>query len=218
MTEENPPFEAVCERIAGDLAEQSYAMVDDFLTIEEVDSLLSRIRVLNNEGDLKEAGIGKAQQFQVNQEVRKDKIHWLDPKDDHAATRHVSDRLSILMRWINRTCFLGLKDFEMHLTMYPKGAYYKRHLDQFKANDHRRLTFLCYLNKNWTKEDGGLLRLYLRDTEQREKALDIVPFAGRFVCFRSDLLEHEVLICHRERYSLTGWLLDQLNDVSFLKL
>lgn len=218
MSQPDQQFEAVCECIAGELAEHSYAVLDNFLSSEEVNSLLGRIRTLFQEGDLKEAGIGKAHQFHVNKDVRKDKIHWIDPKDEHVTIRQVSDRLRELMRWINRYCFLGLKDFEMHFTMYPKGAYYKRHLDQFKTNDHRRLTFLCYLNENWTQDDGGLLRLYVRDKEDRESPFDIVPLAGRFVCFRSDLLEHEVLICHRERYSLTGWLLDQLNDVSFLKL
>ena len=217
MTEADNDFEAVCEKIAVDLAERSYAVVDQFLDSAEVDGALARIHELLQEGDLKEAGIGKAHQFHVNKDVRKDKIHWIDPNDDHPTIRQFTARLRLLMQGINRHCFLGLKDFEMHYTMYPKGAYYKRHLDQFKTNDHRRLTFLCYLNKGWTKDDGGLLRLYLRDPEGGEKSVDIVPSAGRFVCFRSDLLEHEVLICHRERYSLTGWLLDQLNDLTFLK-
>ena len=218
MSEADQNFETICENIAVDLSENSYAMVDQFLMPDQVESMLGRIHTLSQDGDLKEAGIGKAHQFQVNKDVRKDKIHWIDTKDDHETIRQFSARLRSLMQWINRYCFLGLKDVEMHFTMYPKGAYYKRHLDQFKSNDHRRLTFLCYLNKDWTKEDGGLLRLYLPDKEGGENALDIVPLAGRFVCFRSDILEHEVLICHRERYSLTGWLLDQLNDVSFLKL
>ena len=105
----------------------------------------------------------------------------------------------------------------MHYTMYPKGAYYKRHLDQFKTNDNRRLTFLCYLNEDWTEKDGGTLRLYTEDKQKREQAIDILPVAGRFVCFCSDLLEHEVLVCHRERYSLTGWLLNQSSELTFLK-
>jgi len=217
MTEADNDFDAVCEKIAADLAEHSYATVNGFLKADQVDDMLERIHALFKGGGLKEAGIGKAHQFQVNKEVRKDKIHWLDPNEAVASTQQFTQRLRHLMRFINRSCFLGLKDLEMHYTMYPEGAYYKRHLDQFKTNDHRRLTFLCYLNKGWTQADGGTLRLYHSDAKEQETQVDILPLAGRFVCFRSDLLEHEVLICHRERYSLTGWLLDQLNDLTFLK-
>jgi SM-20-related protein len=39
---------------------------------------------------------------------------------------------------------------------------------------------------------------------------DVLPVAGRLVCFRSDLLEHEVLPATRERLSLTGWLIDKI--------
>jgi len=35
------------------------------------------------------------------------------------------------------------------------------------------------------------------------------------VCFRSDLLEHEVLPTKKERKSLTGWMRDQLLNVPF---
>jgi SM-20-related protein len=40
-----------------------------------------------------------------------------------------------------------------------------------------------------------------------------VPEAGRLVCFRSDLIEHEVLPATRERYSLTGWALDRAPEL-----
>jgi SM-20-related protein len=62
---------------------------------------------------------------------------------------------------------------------------------------------ICYLNENWTEDDGGQLRVYFPDQSK-----DFFPIAGRLVCFRSDLLEHEVLPATRERLSLTGWILD----------
>ena len=89
--------------------------------------------------------------------------------------------------------------------------YYRRHLDQFKKDDHRKLSVICYLNEGWKEEHGGQLRIYRTDGP-----LDILPVAGRLVCFRSDQLEHEVLPATRERLSLTGWILDQYADVKHL--
>ena len=97
------------------------------------------------------------------------------------------------------------------MTVYPAGSFYKRHLDQFKADDHRKLSVICYLNNNWTAERGGQLRLHLSTD-----ILDILPLAGRMVCFRSDQIEHEVLPAIKDRLSLTGWILDQLADLKHL--
>jgi len=209
-------FDALCEKISLDLSEKSYALVDGFLSLPQVEAVLDELNRYFREGDFKDAGIGAAHQFQVQKEIRKDKIRWIDPNAAGDASRTFVQKLRYLMQFINRTCYLGLKDFEMHYTVYPKGAFYKRHLDQFKVSDHRRLTFLCYLNKDWAVSDGGLLRLYLKNHDGQEIPFDISPLAGRFLCFRSDLLEHEVLVCHRERFSLTGWMLDQLNELTFL--
>lgn len=103
--------------------------------------------------------------------------------------------------------FLSLKDFEIHMTVYPVGAFYKRHLDQFKKEGHRKISVICYLNEEWKEEHGGQLRMYVP-----EGSLDVLPVSGRLVCFRSDLLEHEVLSATRQRMSLTGWMLDVSAD------
>jgi SM-20-related protein len=119
------------------------------------------------------------------------------------------------MQYLNRTCYLGLKDFEAHYAVYPPETFYKRHLDQFKYNDHRKITFITYLNENWKTTDGGEICLYLPGANG-EETVKFLPEAGRFLLFRSDLLEHEVKITQRERYSITGWMLDQLHDLTFL--
>ena len=61
------------------------------------------------------------------------------------------------------------------------------------------------MTEDWTEEHGGQLRIYTED----DQSLDVLPLAGRVVCFRSDVLEHEVLPAKRERLSLTGWILDR---------
>jgi SM-20-related protein len=91
------------------------------------------------------------------------------------------------------------------MTVYPEGSFYKRHLDQFKKDDHRKLSVILYLNADWKDEQGGQLRMHLPDGPK-----DFLPLAGRLVIFRSDEIEHEVLPATRERLSITGWVLDRL--------
>src|SRR5690606_21004433 len=134
---------------------------------------------------------------------RGDYIHWLDKNTAPQEILVYFNRVDQLMSYLNRALFLSLKDYEIHMTVYPVGAYYKRHLDQFRKDDHRKLSIICYLNEDWQESDGGQLRIYLPDG-----SIDVLPLAGRLVCFRSDQLEHEVLPAKRERKSLTGWILD----------
>jgi SM-20-related protein len=141
--------------------------------------------------------------------VRGDYIQWIDKSTAPPELLVYLDRLHELALFLNRSLFLSLKDAEVHMTVYPAGTFYKRHLDQFRKDDHRILSVICYLNENWTESDGGQLRLYLDDEN-----LDVQPTAGTLVCFRSDQLEHEVLPARRQRLSLTGWMLDRFADIA----
>ncbi|MBC5993919.1 2OG-Fe(II) oxygenase [Pontibacter cellulosilyticus] len=204
------------EQIADRLSDKGYAIVDNFLEPEEVHNLLEVLQHHQEQGTFKKAGIGTADQFTVDKQVRGDFIRWIEPSEALPPTQIFLDRMNEVMRYINRTCFLGLKDFEFHFTVYPPGTVYQRHLDQFQTNDHRRLSFICYLNEDWKPENGGNLRLYLPNEDGTEEEVDILPIAGRLACFRADLIPHEVLAANRHRYSLTGWMLDQLNELTFL--
>jgi SM-20-related protein len=199
------------DKIVDGLAEEGYAIIDDFLNASEVGAILSLDDFKNALLQFKKAGIGKSEERQINESIRGDFIQWIDPVKATPPIQAYLDKVRTLISHVNQTLFLSLKDFEIHMTIYPIGSYYKRHLDQFKKDDHRRLSVICYLNTNWSEEQGGQLRIYLNDGFK-----DVLPIAGRLVCFRSDLLEHEVLPATRERLSLTGWLLDQVNDLRHL--
>ncbi|RDV12551.1 2OG-Fe(II) oxygenase [Pontibacter diazotrophicus] len=203
------------EQIADRLSEKGYAIVDNFLEAQEVRNLLDVLSHHQEQGTFKKAGIGASSQLQVDKEVRGDYIRWIEPQNALPPTQVFLDRMDEVMHYINRTCYLGLKDYEFHFTVYPPGSVYKRHIDQFKTNDHRKLSFICYLNEDWLPEHGGNLRLYL-PKENGEEEVDILPIAGRLACFRADLIPHEVLVATRHRYSLTGWMLDQLKELTFL--
>jgi len=201
----NEKFLSHFEKIADGLTNDGISVMDDFLSKEEVASIIHTDEFKNGLLRFKKAGIGKTQEKQINESIRGDYIQWIDHANTAPQIRLYLERLSQLMAFLNQSLFLSLKDLEVHMTIYPTGSFYKRHLDQFKKDDRRKLSVICYLNENWIEEEGGQLRVYF-PTETK----DFFPVGGRLVCFRSDLLEHEVLPAARQRLSLTGWLLDEI--------
>jgi SM-20-related protein len=112
--------------------------------------------------------------------------------------------LEALRLALNNTLWLGLFSFDAHYALYPPGAFYRRHRDQFRgsaaSSDVRVISCAIYLNENWTLADGGALRIY-----DGQRAREVPPAAGTLVCFLSERFEHEVLPATRERLALTGW-------------
>lgn len=213
-------MESVFDVIADELAAQGYAIADQFLSQTEVRAILSLETFQAGVGLFRKAGVGKQQHHQINESIRGDHIHWLDKSSAPPELSVYLSKVDRLMQYLNQTLFLSLKDYEIHMTAYPVGAFYKRHLDQFRKDDHRKLSIICYLNEDWKEEHGGQLRIYLpavsAEGSAQERALDVLPIAGRLVCFRSDQLEHEVLPATRQRLSLTGWMLDQFAGLKHL--
>ena len=202
---------SVFDHVADGLADHGYAVIDQFLSQQEVDAIL-QIEEFQSEGTgFKKAGIGNSKSLQIQEAVRGDYIQWLEKKNSPVSIQTYLNRLEELVTFLNQALFLSLKDVEVHMTVYPAGSFYKRHLDQFKQDDHRKLSVICYLNNDWKEEQGGQLRMYLPD-----RSLDVLPTAGRLVIFRSDQIEHEVLPATRSRLSITGWILDQLVELKNL--
>lgn len=198
------------ELIADGLAQKGYGIDENFLSPEEV-SAIRTLDVLRADVEtLQKAGIGKESR-QVNEAIRGDHIQWIEPATAPLELKIALEKIESLRTYLNRALFLGLKDFEVHIARYPAGSGYKRHLDQFKKDDHRKISVVCYLNEKWKVEDGGQLNMYFPD-----HTMEILPEGGKMVCFRSDLIEHEVLPSKRERASLTGWMLDQYSDLRHL--
>ncbi|HZB15479.1 MAG TPA: 2OG-Fe(II) oxygenase [Chryseolinea sp.] len=199
------------DALADGLAEDGYAVIDDFLSHKEVKNILNLKEFQSGSEFFKKAGIGKNQNHHINESVRGDYIFWIDKNAASDELKVYLSRLGDLIQFLNESLFLSLKDCEVHMTSYPPGSFYKRHLDQFNRDDHRKLSVICYLNDNWNADEGGQLRMFLAD-----KIVDVLPTAGRLVCFRSDQIEHEVLPATRTRLSLTGWILDQYASLKHL--
>ncbi len=136
-----------------------------------------------------------------NKLVRSDKIYWLDPKHNDPHENSFFELMDQFVRYLNSTCYTGITGYEFHYALYEKGSFYKKHLDQFQNNKSRAYSMIMYLNTDWQEKDGGELCIYHRDHVQT-----VAPRNGKCVFFKSSELEHEVLLTHQPRLSITGWL------------
>lgn len=185
-------------------------VIDNFLQQEQVQDVLTEAKYWQEQEAFKQAAVGNLINLKVEENYRNDQIKWINPSDCLPATKAYLQVLETLRLRMNREFFLSLKDQECMYAIYPKGSFYKKHRDQFDQLKHRIISIVFYLNENWTTELGGQLIIYKDDNIER-----INPIFNRIVIFKSELM-HEVLPCHAERFSITGWLKDQLNDVNFL--
>lgn len=202
----------VAETISAGIVAKGYAVIDDLLPDAELQLIKDRFDELQEEDEFSKAGIGKQINFTIDKVVRGDFIRWIDPSDEQAPTYKVYEYINELIINLNRTCFLGIKDYETHYAFYPEGRGYQMHRDRFKNNPHRIVSFVFYLNENWKEGDGGELVLY---NEEKEAIETLAPKANRLAVFLSETL-HEVKNCNNERRSITGWLLDVPTELTFL--
>lgn len=198
--------EHLLDRIADALVEQGYWVVDDALPKSLLDPLLIHFNQLQSD-EFKAAGIGRQTDFQVQETIRSDKIHWIQPNTE--ITADFLQWMDSLRVGLNGRLFMGLFDYESHFAHYPIGAFYKKHVDAFRGNrkqgqSNRVLSTVLYLNDAWQLGDGGELLLYAEDDDN--KVIEtILPECGRLAIFLSEKFPHEVLPAKRERKSIAGW-------------
>jgi SM-20-related protein len=170
-----------------------------FLSTELADMLAAKLHKLHAQDKLRLAGIGTGGLFNKDKSIRGDKVMWLDRKHEDSVENEFLDLIDEFVLYLNRTCFTCITGYEFHFTFYEIGTFYKKHIDQFKNNDSRQYSMVCYLNEDWKQGDGGELRVFQKDIE------DVAPMHRKCVFFKSDELEHEVLKTNKERLSITGW-------------
>ena len=173
-------------------------MVNNFLSKALSAHLADNITELYANDLLLSAGTGNDILVNHNKLIRSDKIYWLDRIHDNSYENDFFNLMDRFVDYLNSTCYTGITGYEFHYTLYEKGSFYKRHLDNFKQNGTRAFSMIMYLN---SKVDGGELRIYQGNSFQ-----DITPNAGKSVFFKSNELEHEVLVTYLPRMSVTGWL------------
>lgn len=150
---------------------------------------------------LLQAGIGNSIEKDTHQKIRSDKIYWLDKKNNNQFETQFLQHIDVFIAYLNSSCYTSINSYEFHYAIYDEGAYYKKHKDQFKNDTNRKFSLIHYLNDDWIATDGGELMLY-----QDEHTKAIAPTAQKAVFFKSDEIEHEVLLTNKKRLSITGWL------------
>ena len=176
-------------------------ITENFLSVALAAQLKENLYGLYQDKLLLAAGTGNETIVSHDQLVRSDKIYWLDRKHGNIHENSFFDLMDSFVSYLNSTCYTGITGYEFHYTLYEEGSFYKKHLDQFKNNDSRQYSMIIYLNADWQENDGGELCIHHSDSLQK-----ISPDNGKSVFFKSSELVHEVLITHKPRLSITGWL------------
>lgn len=200
--QENPLY----EKIISGILEDQYFIVEEFFTLDEVQSLRGVLLEKYEEEKFKKAAIGNRTNETIEKAIRGDFILWINEGEASEEEKIFFKKINSLVEYLNKTCFLGILQKEFHYAVYPEGTFYKRHLDTFQNDDRRKLSLVCYLNEeDWKPENGGELVIY-KNENGKEIAKNIYPLPGRVVIFESQLLEHEVKPVKTTRLSITGWL------------
>ncbi len=194
-------MQANFEEVISSFLEKRVGISNEFMSADLAFHLKANLLALYEKEALKLAGIGNNHLLSYDKKIRKDKIFWLDKRNEDHYEHLFFELIDAFVIYLNRTCFAGIKSHEFHYALYEKGAFYKKHLDQFKTDNRRAFSMIMYLNKGWSDNNGGELKVY------HEAGIQIIsPENQKCVFFKSDELEHEVLITNVSRMSITGWL------------
>lgn len=189
------------EELISGFLEKRVGLSNEFLSIDLAAHLKLNLLTLYNKEALKLAGIGNDAKLIRDPKIRRDKIFWLDRKYNNQHENAFFDLIDNFVLYLNRTCFAGIKSHEFHYALYEEGAFYKKHIDQFKTDEGRAFSMIMYLNEAWIEGDGGELKIF-----QETGVQIIAPNNQKCVFFKSDELPHEVLLTNVKRMSVTGWL------------
>ncbi|MFM6929060.1 MAG: 2OG-Fe(II) oxygenase [Bdellovibrio sp.] len=187
-----------------ELAKKNWAVSAEVFASEFCRDLAQECQKLSAQGELHKASIGHGSSKTLNHEIRGDFTLWLDEKSPSSVQQSFLAALDVLRQELNRFFFLGLKRVESHFALYPPKAGYDKHIDNHRGLNHRKITFVLYLNENWQKGDGGELTIYNPDNDS-EVLAQVTPRLGTLILFRSELFPHQVEKSTAPRMSLTGW-------------
>jgi len=192
--------EELADRIAEALQATGYIVLPGALPDGVAEQLHTRVSTLGR-NELNQASIGRGRAGHKDGKIRGDSIAWMNSANPCEAV--YLDWMESLRLALNRRLYIGLFDYESHFAVYPKGSFYRKHLDVLAGNENRVLSTVYYLNPDWKANDGGELVIY---PEKGDGPVEIVsPLYGHMVIFLSARFPHEVKEARCERYSITGW-------------
>jgi SM-20-related protein len=194
-------MEARFEDLIAGYLKDKVGISEHFLSDALCEHLKDNLLLLNDHNLMKSAGVGNDGKLIFNEAIRSDTIYWLDKKHNNEYENEFFEKIEAFISYLNQTCYTNIKSYEFHYSLYEVGDFYKKHLDQFSDNSSRQFSLISYLNSDWKINDGGELMVYQQDNNQ-----SIAPTQGKTIFFKSNELEHEVLVTNERRMSVTGWL------------
>ena len=206
LTNRRSPIKSILlEKIFNELIEsfiiEKVGIANHFLKENLAQHLKQNLIKLYQDNLMLAAGTGNQVAVNHDKLIRSDVIYWLDRNHENTYENEFFDLMDAFVLYLNATCYTGITSYEFHYTLYEKGSFYKKHIDQFQENGSRAFSMVIYLNQNWKPIDGGELRIHHENSQQ-----DISPKNGKSVFFKSSELSHEVLVTNEPRMSITGWL------------
>jgi SM-20-related protein len=200
-----PLLEKIFNTLINSFINDKVGIAEHFLSDFLATNLKENLTTLFADKQFQHAGTGNDTLVAHDKLFRSDMIYWLDRAHNDPYENIFFNLMDQFVSHLNSTCYTGITGYEFHYTLYEKGSFYKKHLDQFRNNDSRQYSMVLYLNEDWQENDGGELCIHHSDHLQH-----ISPVNGKIVFFKSSELEHEVLLNHKPRMSITGWL--KIND------
>lgn len=217
-------FARVLQLVMEDLNKYGVCVVDDFLGTERADRILAEVKDLHSLGVF-QAGQVVSRQVQdpARGKIRGDKIAWVTGSEPNcSAIGQLVSVVDSLVAKANKHQDAG-KLAQYNITWrtramvacYPgRDTHYVKHVDN-PNGDGRCITAIYYLNKNWTAEDGGVLRIYPENSSDIIAAIE--PCFDRMLFFWSDRRNpHEVMPAKMTRFAITVWYLDQKEREEYL--
>ena len=219
-----------------ELNEKGYVIVKDFIPPSLVQRLREDVHKLRSSNKFNIAKIGQDSTNSLNTEIRVAETCFLgeqklqDMKND-ARDDSLYNILDELRADLSGNSIFDVRDdnnngelvlaapaldktlSELLYAHYPKGGFYRRHMDavQNSASVLRSYSLLLYLNDEWKESDGGYLRVHLDSGAdflpqgEEPNFVDVKPEGGTLVLFKSDQIPHEVLDTNSERTAIVGW-------------
>ena len=189
------------ETLISSFIKENVGISENFLSDELSNHLKENLLSLQKKKLMVKAGTGNNEKLSHDDEIRSDSIYWLDRAHNNEYENEFFDQIEDFIKYLNRSCFAGITAYEFHYSLYETGAFYKKHLDQFHNNPSRKYSIISYLNSDWKESDGGQLLIHQNYNNKK-----IAPTQGKTVFFKSNELQHEVLVTQERRMSITGWL------------
>ncbi len=194
-------MQKIFDKLIDSFINDKIGIADHFLNKNLAAQLKENLLKLYQSHQLLSAGIGNNAIVNHDKQIRNDRIYWLDKIHNDVVENQFFTLMDNFVSYLNQSCYTGITSYEFHYTMYEKGSFYHKHLDQFKSNTSRKYSMIFYLNEHWKEGDGGELCIHHSDHLQY-----ISPISGKSVFFKSSEILHEVMVNNEPRMSITGWL------------